>query len=122
MAHLLRKVLDVFQMLIQVPVDGGELDDRGSVLALEVFVDVSSEALLSLPVAVQFSQISNLFPFQFQYLAQANNLFKKLYRVPSDLAIDSHRLKQVQTNSLNDSTHTFGNSYLSSPFHAECCR
>ena len=63
MDHLLRKVLDVFQMLVEVPVDGGELNDGGSVALLKVLVDVRPETLLSLTRCVQVPQLVHRLTF-----------------------------------------------------------
>jgi hypothetical protein len=50
--HLLRELLNISEMLVQVSVDVGQLDDVGGVTTLKVFADDFAETLLTLTLAV----------------------------------------------------------------------
>ena len=95
-SYLLRELLYALEVLVEVPVDLGQLDDGARVLALKVLVDVLAEALPTLAEGVQLTEGRHTVVLQLQALAQANDVSKELDLVVAQGAVHPHELREKE--------------------------
>ena len=93
LSYLLSIFFDALEMVIQLPVQVGEVDDGAGVSALEVLGNILSETLCPLSLDVELSERVHQLFLLLQALAQSDDQVQELDGVAAQVAVEMNNLR-----------------------------